>query len=80
MIRKLTLSVEDETIELARRIASSTGVSISKMFESFIYKQKNKKSVTAKLRPSIAELHGRYKKSPITNKKQIRREIVKNHG
>lgn len=80
MLTKLTLTVEKEVVERAKRYARSTGRSLSDLIESYLDSiSSSKKQGPKKLQPKLHKLYGAVNlPSDLDHKKEIRK-ILSQH-
>ena len=58
MTTKLTLSVDDEVVKQAKRIAAEQGVSLSKLVEGFLRNLSSEHTSTDDMNPVLKKLSG----------------------
>lgn len=81
MIKKLTLSVDEDVISDAKAIAESTGTSVSTMFERFVRTMKRKNKTAASITPIAKKLTGVIKfPSHKQGRTVLEDALLKKHG
>ncbi|KAA3645769.1 MAG: hypothetical protein DWP98_10945 [Bacteroidetes bacterium] len=81
MSTKLTLSLDQEAIAIAKKIAKKRNTSLSKMVEEYFYKLMNKKEAEKmELHPDITSMIGRFEIDDDRDYKTILGEVrMKKH-
>ncbi|HOJ98087.1 MAG TPA: DUF6364 family protein [Termitinemataceae bacterium] len=75
MSKKLTLNIDDELISFAHSYSKQNGLSISKLFEQYLYRLRTTIEQPQELNPKTASLYGLFQDSPIPDKKQLRKSF-----
>lgn len=73
MSKKLTLNIDEKTIEFAHSYAKSTHQSISSLFEKFLNDLKGKQVLANHLPDRIQRLYGSLENIEIPDKKGLRK-------
>lgn len=72
MPKKLTLYIDDDLISFAHEYSEQNGLSISKLFEQYLYRLKTTDQKQG-LNHKTATLYGLFQDSPIPDKEELRK-------
>jgi hypothetical protein len=78
---KLTLSLDQDLIEFAHRLAKESGDSVSNMVAAFLrHARKTRQGEgPAATHPAVASLYGRYRKKPLPEKGEMKKRLLRKH-
>ena len=74
MPKKLTLNIDDELIAFAHLYSRQNSLSISKLFEQYLFRLKTANQIE-ELNPKTSALYGIFQDSPIPDKKELRKSF-----
>ena len=78
-MKKLTLSLDEETIAFAHKLAKQNNDSISNMVNGFFQSMRPNRKEYQPRHPEVRELYGYTKDRPIPDKKVLREILLQKH-